>query len=86
MARPVSVIQGSKVEIYLLKSITKALLQIPQKIVDKPAQPILYLFPRKHGQVPKTLTDFQDGIKLKQEDGLFPNVCKPKTGQEPLLD
>lgn len=35
-------------------------------IRDKPAQPILSPFPRKHGQVPKTLTYFQDGIKARR--------------------
>jgi hypothetical protein len=35
-------------------------------IRDKPAQPILSPFPRKHGQVPKTLTYFQDGIKERR--------------------
>lgn len=39
-------------------------------IRDKPAQPILSPFPRKHGQVPKTLTDFQDGIQGRWGEAL----------------
>lgn len=35
-------------------------------IRDKPAQLILSPFPGKHGQVPKTLTDFQDGIQARR--------------------
>jgi hypothetical protein len=42
-------------------------------IRDKPAQPILS-FPRKHGQVPKTLTNFK--MELKKEDRLYPRMCR----------
>lgn len=35
--------------------------------LTRDTQPILSPLPRKHGQVPKTLTYFQDGIQFKQK-------------------